>query len=217
MLQQNEAFPIKHHLIKLIILLGMLMDSNINRFPRGGFINISFSDPASRYSKEAHNFHKSIFNKIDQILCPTNMVMMKTIGDPMTLERNKIKKSLEENIIRLSLNEHKITSFIACSILATSHTRLEMQSFFHDWNIKNNAYLPACCYIVGVKRFIALRKTFPGLLTGGKVPIERVYSYRVKPRKVQNALSFLQTSLQIRPGAVLSVRIADYNFQGLPV
>ena len=69
---------------------------------------------------------------------------------------------------------------------------------------------------MGQKRFKSLRKSFKEFSKGNNPP-DREYTFRVAPNKIISALLFLQSALQVRPGAIRSVSLAGHTFQGMPV
>ena len=217
LLAKNQAFPTKHKLVKLMVLLGIPpLDENIDRFPKNGYVKESFVDPSSRFCRHARRFRSSIIQKIDALLCPNNIEVFATLADPYSNMQKTLENKLQSNVIKLAMYSEKYSSLIASSILAITFNKYELKRFFNDAFLFDNN-VPKSRYIVGKKRFHTLRKTFKSLAAGNDLPDKRDYSYRVDPTRIHSALSFLQTSLQVRPGAIRSISFDGYKFNGLPV
>ena len=61
-----------------------------------------------------------------------------------------------------------------------------------------------------------MRKTFEILKSGKDIP-KKKYSYRINFNKLANAMTFIQESLQVKPGVVRDVNIVGNIFRNLPV
>ena len=69
---------------------------------------------------------------------------------------------------------------------------------------------------MGKLKFSSLRKTYDRLSNGLDVP-KHDYSFRIDPGKLSHALSFLQTSLEMKPGTLRNVHVAGHLFKDMHV
>lgn len=215
-LQKNRDFPIKQKLIKLLLILGIPLDCDAEKFPREGFTTTMLSDPSSRACRRARRLRSILNKKIDELLCPSDPNVWNDILNPYKQMKKSMQNNLENDIINLALTGHAIPSMVANCILVSTYHRLEIQNLFKKAFELNNK-LPATRYIIGRKRFRSLKKKLKTIVQGNELLMKREYTFRVSPDKMISALSFLQNSLQVRPGAIRSVTFAGHSFNGLPV
>lgn len=215
LLKKNTAYPIKEKLIKLLVLLDIPLDENIDRFPSNGFKSENFSDPTSRQCKRARSFHSSIHRKIDELLCPSSPEVLGTLLNPFFKMKKTMENKLVKNLTKVAVEGHKTSSIIANSIMASTYNLFELQTILFNERQLNEA-IPRSRYHIAEKRFASLRKTF-NEISIGNMPAKRDYAYRVDPTKIHSALAFLQSSLQVRAGAIRSITFAGFQFNGLPV
>ena len=60
------------------------------------------------------------------------------------------------------------------------------------------------------------KQLFEKLARGEEIPTS-TYSYRVEPRKLDGAVRFLESVLELKPGATRTIRIGDTRIKGMPI
>lgn len=69
---------------------------------------------------------------------------------------------------------------------------------------------------MGSEKFSSLRKTYKVLRSGKSVPRHN-YTFRIDAEKIENTISFLQESLQLKPGCTRNVKVGGHLFKNIPV
>ena len=215
-LKNNREFPVKHKVLKLLLLLGIPFDTVSERFPTDGFNQESFIDPTTMYSRKARNFRYKIIQKIDELLCPGNPDVWCTLLDPMAVIKQAAEEKHEKDITKLALEGHTAVSITASCIMANTYNFSTLQNIYHQHHLLNMT-IPRTRYEVCEKRYTRLRKLYKVLASGKEIPKRQGYTYRVDPDNMRSALTYLQTALQVRPGALRSIKYCNYTFKGLPV
>jgi len=138
-----------------------------------------------------------------------------------TIEIVDRKESLQKNAVNLMLHGCQNTSQIAQSILAKSFFRLELVQLIerckhHQLDGCNNIIIPQGRMTMGKVKFGHSRKVYDILLASGTIP-KYNDSFRVDGNKIRNVMSYLQSSLELKPGIVRNVNVAGHTFHSLPV
>ena len=124
-------------------------------------------------------------------------------GDEIDMQKHA--NSCLKNMIDLSFFGVKDTSVIIQSILASSLPRKVAKKYIHDEylslseNVKEEVSEQR--RLMGRKKLSSLRKTYKIIMNGKHVP-KHNYTFRIDSNKICNTISFLQTSLQVKPGHI---------------
>lgn len=137
----------------------------------------------------------------------------KDIDDPAV----KVK----ENLVALSLHGSRNISTVAQCALAQSMTRFEAKRLLASQNdamdvVSDQQTVGALRRSMEKAKFTSLRKTYSILVSGKDIP-KHDYTFRVDAAKIAPSISFLQESLQVKPGYVRDVNVAGHVFTAMPV
>ena len=106
------------------------------------------------------------------------------------------------------------------SLLSTSFDRI---SFVENLQKQTERYIGSSSdnvvkrkAVIGKVFYSSLQKTFEILKSGEDIPKEK-YSYRINSNNLANAMTFIQESLQVKPGVVRDANIVGNIFRNLPI
>ena len=123
-----------------------------------------------------------------------------------------------KNLLYLSLFGSSDTSITTQSILASSIPRAHAKKFLHDEYLtlteSQKLHVSDHRRLMGKQNFSSLRKTYNIIKTGDSLPRHN-YTFRIDSNKICNSISFLQESLQVKPGCTRNVKVAGHLFSDI--
>lgn len=128
--------------------------------------------------------------------------------------------SLCNKLVTLGFFGNRKTSLVCQSVMATSLPRLRCKTILNtSYEALEDGQKPNVSTLrrsMGREKFSSLRKTFKILKSGCDIP-KHNYTFRIDAHKISNAISFLQESLQVKPGSSHNVCVAVHLFRDMAV
>ena len=130
-------------------------------------------------------------------------------------KREDSNKKLASTIAQLVFFGNHNTRTIAESILAESIPNNQLREFIE--NEKSSYGIPSNqSPIFGKSKQASSRKKFVHLAQGNGLP-KTDYKYRVSPKRISTAISFIQSNFYLKPGASNKCTFDGYKFENLPI
>jgi hypothetical protein len=128
---------------------------------------------------------------------------------------------LQTKLATLAFFGSRNTSIVAQSVLSHSLNRTEAKQLLLDeYNALDDAISKAGVLerrrAMGKVKFASLRRTFAILAMGNDVP-KHNYTFRIDAAKISPVITYLQESLQVKPGYVRDINVAGHVFTAMPV
>lgn len=176
----------------------------------------------SRSSRRGRYIVNRMVDCICEIVCPTSEKLPSSYVNVESFLNilEKGFKACASIVTQLYIFGNRLSRITAGSILATPFELREVQNLlgatYSSLSEDNNAANLQLRSKLGKERFTSLRKTYSLISAGNDIP-KYNYTFRVDSRKIWTVLSFLQSSLCVKPGVVRDVTVADHRFTNMPL
>ncbi|XP_040564364.1 uncharacterized protein [Lepeophtheirus salmonis] len=214
--REGEEHPKKPVLLELLQLLSIPNpETCAQRFPDNGFQQIE-KDELIR--KRATLFLKKIINAVSLLLVEDEC-QAQYLQDQLheSCQSNK-DEEITNALTKLSFYGNREVSIISQSVLASSMKRLDTKNFlekaFSVLPVEKQSEINPIRRKMGKVKFASLRKTYNLLLMGKKIP-KHDYTFRIDGAKLSALISFLQSSLKVRPGYSRDINLAGFLFKNM--
>ena len=132
------------------------------------------------------------------------------ISDNDMVHPNHVK-SLGQKVTELCLLGNRNTSLVSQSIIASSLPRtvgkILLTNVYNSLDDDSRSGISNMRKLMGKEKFASLRKTYNILRNGLEIPKQN-YTFLIDAHKVPIAISYLQESLNVKPGRTHNVCVA---------
>ena len=205
--------------------------NDIDQFKVVGYSEEELYD--KRTKRRVKNVYNGIHYALDKLICPGgstrnvyDVLQSETPGIVIDEKQLKSLQKLEAQTLDLSICGDRTTNRVADAILAgsfTSNTYLKervktrCEELMEDIDRDLDDFtIPLGRKRFGRKKYATARRNNAIIQGGGSIARLGGYKFRPSAEKIESALEYFTTKLQVKPGVTRSVKVDGHQFHWLP-